>query len=543
MIARLSLRSLGIQRLPALLFYHPEISLPAANLNFYEILNNEPLHDISNHIKNIYEELPHLVEKTDRKEVEATIKASFNGAEAKNAANYRKSLLIVTHWFLENYQNHFLTEILLSLTEIQQILYAPEDRRSVTKVFRLTNLTFIHALQIKKFQCKIKNTERKFFGSYYHSLISHSPQQYRLFSGRSINAEKEEATFQHLKTSAKLTSNHHPANVISNAFIRGQSRNMLKEGEKLKENDASIIRKIYAPIKIKLSNTVVSFEWIQKFFTQFQRLLERQADYLLQGPGVWWREVETGVEFFDHELAENTAKKLHHFRSSTLKSESEFLTNCWQKCLNDKNVLIPAWKIKEDQTPIILTTLAHFENTENDVDFGIKQKNTSTETQPNVSNDKSFYSHTSTSKQEVETMQKSNPTPPLSASPVIIMGLPKNSTPIRKSSLPPVSPALTPIAKNDKIIPQAPKIMYLKPKPISKAELKTTEGWTKTATLLIKVFGEQAFIIEFDRCRKNLKRENNTSNRNVYRDIIARVEVKLANKYDELKSSFSLLNE
>ena len=45
--------------------------------------------------------------------------------------------------------------------------------------------------------------------------------------------------------------------------------------------------------------------------------------------------------------------------------------------------------------------------------------------------------------------------------------------------------------------------MYLKPKPISKAELKTTEGWTKTATLLIKVFGEQAFIIEFDRCRKN----------------------------------------
>ena len=52
-----------IQRWPALLFYHPEISLSAANLNFYEILNNEPLHDISNHIKNIYEELPYLVEK------------------------------------------------------------------------------------------------------------------------------------------------------------------------------------------------------------------------------------------------------------------------------------------------------------------------------------------------------------------------------------------------------------------------------------------------------------------------------------------------
>ena len=77
---------------------------------------------------------------------------------------------------------------------------------------------------------------------------------------------------------------------------------MLKEGDKLKENDASIIQKIYAPIKIKLSKTVASFEWIQKFFTQLQRLLERQADYLLQGPGVWWREVETGVEWLKIQL-------------------------------------------------------------------------------------------------------------------------------------------------------------------------------------------------------------------------------------------------
>ena len=51
----------GIQRLSALLFYNPLTPLSDLNLTDYEILANEPLHDISNHIKNIQDEIPYHV--------------------------------------------------------------------------------------------------------------------------------------------------------------------------------------------------------------------------------------------------------------------------------------------------------------------------------------------------------------------------------------------------------------------------------------------------------------------------------------------------
>ena len=84
-------------------------------------------------------------------------------------------------------------------------------------------------------------TERKFFGAYYHSLVCHSQDQYRLFSGRSINTEKEEATFHHLKTSTNLTSNHKPRHVI-----RIQERNRMNEHSNRKESE---LHTLYKPIK------------------------------------------------------------------------------------------------------------------------------------------------------------------------------------------------------------------------------------------------------------------------------------------------------
>ena len=49
--------------MPALFFNTPFASPDEINLIRYEILINEPLHDISNHMKNIQEELPHHVPK------------------------------------------------------------------------------------------------------------------------------------------------------------------------------------------------------------------------------------------------------------------------------------------------------------------------------------------------------------------------------------------------------------------------------------------------------------------------------------------------
>ena len=68
-------------------------------------------------------------------------------------------------------------------------------------------------------------TEWKFFGAYYHSLLCYAPNQLCIFSGRAINTEKEEATFNFLKITANLTSNRKPDLVLYNCIVRFQMQN------------------------------------------------------------------------------------------------------------------------------------------------------------------------------------------------------------------------------------------------------------------------------------------------------------------------------
>ena len=49
----------GIQQMSALYFNTPFASADQINLSRYKILINEPLHDISSHVKNIQEEPSH----------------------------------------------------------------------------------------------------------------------------------------------------------------------------------------------------------------------------------------------------------------------------------------------------------------------------------------------------------------------------------------------------------------------------------------------------------------------------------------------------
>ena len=81
----------GVQRL----YDHPTFNFSDLNLAEYEILCHEPLHDIANHIKNLYNELVHHVPNNIQDRLKQIIQNSFNGKEAKNGSDYRKSLLLV----------------------------------------------------------------------------------------------------------------------------------------------------------------------------------------------------------------------------------------------------------------------------------------------------------------------------------------------------------------------------------------------------------------------------------------------------------------
>ena len=115
--------------------------------------------------------------------------------------------------------------------------------------------------------------------------MKHSPQQYRIFSGRLANTEKEEATFNFIKKATNLASNHHPANVIANAMIKMEPRKIIMDGHSETEKTESKLTTIYQPIKSVLKNTIIPYTWITKYKYQYQFLLQSQADFRLKSVG------------------------------------------------------------------------------------------------------------------------------------------------------------------------------------------------------------------------------------------------------------------
>ena len=108
----------GMERLPSLFFDNPMSDLNDLNLSYYEILPHEPLCDISNHIKNFFNELVHHIPKKMKQAFSNTIQKSFKWKDAKNSSDYRKSLLIVGNWLQENLPENIITRIILTLAEI-----------------------------------------------------------------------------------------------------------------------------------------------------------------------------------------------------------------------------------------------------------------------------------------------------------------------------------------------------------------------------------------------------------------------------------------
>ena len=125
---------------------------------------------------------------------------------------------------MKEYSESKITEILGTLCEIQKVLYKQESHRTNENILHLYSQTFLHMIMIKiNLQNNIKSmTQRKVFGKYYHAIISHASDQYRIINGRSSNTESDERYIHTIKDISDNTSNHHPDNVISNIFIRCQ---------------------------------------------------------------------------------------------------------------------------------------------------------------------------------------------------------------------------------------------------------------------------------------------------------------------------------
>ena len=170
----------GAHRVPALIFNYPMTPLEELNLQYYEFLPVEPLHALTGHIRNLYEEIPeHLDTKNgDKKYFEMIKKASFCGKEVKNGSDYRESLINIVLHLQQERPNFPFYELLSTLCEIQEILYQNESDRTIQTILRLHNVTFKHFLIMhRQLDQPSSLTPRKLSGQYFHSLTIHAPQQ------------------------------------------------------------------------------------------------------------------------------------------------------------------------------------------------------------------------------------------------------------------------------------------------------------------------------------------------------------------------------
>ena len=314
----------GIHHLPALAFDSLSTDLGQISLGSYEILPVEPLHTIAGHIKNLYSEIPFHLTKPEKLVFNETIKSSFSGREVKRAADYRQSL-IDSVMFLKGKINPEVCELLCQLCEIQEILYADEWLRTPQKILRLHNLVFLHAVTMQNLLGTGKSlTTRKLFGQYYHALINHSPHQFRIMSLISSNTEDEERAFNVLKEISTNTSNHHPDNVLLNAFIRLQVRDDSNQNLTSRKNEIkNRISKHGKMLQSTRKNSCIKFNILKKYPRAWQAHLERTADFL-KIAGVW-EETDEGILFHDNDETV-VFNYVHHFRSSTLAKETRYIS-------------------------------------------------------------------------------------------------------------------------------------------------------------------------------------------------------------------------
>lgn len=208
---------------------------------------------------------------------------------------------------------------MVELCEIQKILYEEETTRTPQRILRLHNLTFLHTIHlIDILKSPNKLTKRKLFGQYFHALVSHAAQQYRIMSLPSANTEDEERSFNTLKTTSASSSNHHGDNVLLNAFIRLQVKNEVVKEAGLKKTERKNVISRHSSLLSRGSDTIISFKILKRHPEAYQAHLERISDFLMMK---LWEETEEGVKFFDLKESNKKFPPMHHFRSSNMSKE------------------------------------------------------------------------------------------------------------------------------------------------------------------------------------------------------------------------------
>lgn len=185
----------------------------------------EPLHDLTNVIQNLIEELLYHVPDGTKEEFlafsETTIgkKNQIKGSDARLYAV--KLSKFTSQKFEEGKVEENVLDLVNALLDIIPVCYSDHTARSPKQLLRLYNHCFLFGLL-----CKVvvaipkKLTSRRFYGNNFHSITVHVPETARLFNLKSIIPEQVERLFGTLRRISENTTNRQPKFVVDNAVLR-----------------------------------------------------------------------------------------------------------------------------------------------------------------------------------------------------------------------------------------------------------------------------------------------------------------------------------
>ena len=282
----------GIVNVPALLQGAPETPLADLCLDRYENSPVEPLHDIKGHLSYLIDELRVTLTGEVKEKVDVILRFVL-GKETLRGSDYRKGAILMLNTLQDLMPTSSLTTTLSTAVEVTELLYCDPTQRTSQSV------AFVHAkLCSDHFSYPKTMSSRQMFGRYFHALTTHAPLLNHIISPRLLNTELEERIFGQCKAITRNTSNQHTNDIITNILVRTHYEEKRVAEISTMQKQESEVLKLAQTLRVK-ENTVIPLEWLQHTSVHYQAHLERISDYLLQGPGVWWRYVENGVEFFD----------------------------------------------------------------------------------------------------------------------------------------------------------------------------------------------------------------------------------------------------
>ena len=128
----------GIKRVPVILLHNPLKELKEIGLPTYEFAMVEPMHDVAKHIQNVLEEFAHHLKEPHKTTYKNIYEPMKNSKEMKRCCDWRQFLLNVTHDLSKIllFPRKTLL-ILITLSEIQRILYLKDEYRTAQEILRL----------------------------------------------------------------------------------------------------------------------------------------------------------------------------------------------------------------------------------------------------------------------------------------------------------------------------------------------------------------------------------------------------------------------